>query len=338
MTVKELAKMPFYFLSIFTWSKSFKNNPVIGSYIFNLLGLHVLRLVIAHFLFKFRLFLLAPLASKEDRYNYQKNGFIIKHDFLPEEEFQNLKNELLSYHGNIREIIEGDTISQKVSLNDSTLLNLPMCRKFVEDKRLSKLMRYASSKNRFPNFYIENIKQHALHINETDPQKQMHSDTFHPTTKAWFFIDDVSDNNGPFMYVPGSNRLTWERIKWEYAESLISSLDKKSSSPDRYWDGSFRISEGQLQKFSYAKPISFQVPPNTLLIANTHGFHCRGDAKSESSRMSIWMLARDNPFNPFFSPFPNSTAKIFEYFWNIYIRKTNLTMEKSVKIGSFKDK
>ena len=50
----------------------------------------------------------------------------------------------------------------------------------------------------------------------------LHADTFHPTMKAWFFIDEVSADKGPFTYVPGSHRLTWARPKWKYRRSITA--------------------------------------------------------------------------------------------------------------------
>ena len=40
--------------------------------------------------------------------------------------------------------------------------------------------------------------------------------------KALFFLTDVAADAGPFVYVPGSNRLTPERIEWERQMSLVA--------------------------------------------------------------------------------------------------------------------
>jgi hypothetical protein len=64
-----------------------------------------------------------------------------------------------------------------------------------------------------------------------------------------------------------------------------------------------------------------KVPANTLLVANVHAIHRRGDAAPGATRMTVWMQARDNPFNPLFSPFPQLTARIFEYVWKQYMAK-----------------
>lgn len=45
-------------------------------------------------------------------------------------------------------------------------------------------------------------------------------------------------------------------------------------------------------------PKALSVPANTLVIANTNGFHRRGAASEVSSRLEIWAFSRSNPFNP----------------------------------------
>ena len=37
----------------------------------------------------------------------------------------------------------------------------------------------------------------------SDPQTDLHTDTFHPTVKAWLFLTDVAPETMPFVYVPG---------------------------------------------------------------------------------------------------------------------------------------
>ena len=53
-----------------------------------------------------------------------------------------------------------------------------------------------------------------------DPQLELHADTFHPSLKAWLFLTDVTDDQGPLTYVAGSHRLTPQRLAWEQARSI----------------------------------------------------------------------------------------------------------------------
>ena len=337
--MNKLFKIPYWLIAVFSWDKSYRNNPIIGSYLLNKLGLHVFRVILSHALFSFRLWLLTPVIGKADRDFFKKNGFIVKHNFLPEDEFVALKEELLAYEGEIRELPEGDTIKQLLFLNKKTRSQLPQCQRFSENKSLNKLIRYCSSKNRLPIFYVENLNFHNQDSTFSDPQQNLHIDTFHPCVKGWLFIDDVDSSNGAHIYVPGSHRLTWKRLRWEYHQSLAQSLPEKNSllvnDPTHYyWDGSFRITAEDLQSLNYGLPREFSVPANTLLIDNVHGFHSRGNPQNKSSRMTISMHARDNPFNPLITPCPQLTANIFEIFWQRILDKRDQQSTKKINATS----
>jgi len=326
--MKNLYMLPFQFISVFTWAKSFRTNPFIGSYVLNRLGLHVARVAVAEVLFRFRLLLLSPLVPAEDRRQFLREGYLVKPGFLSSEQFDALSAELTGYEGDIREISEGSTGTQRLFLTHEVRQKLPECERLTRNSKLDRLLRYTSSKNRPPFFFAENLKQHSGSVSERDPQKDFHMDTFHPCVKAWLYLDDVSAKNGPFVYIPGSHRLTWERVKWEYRESIRASLEKKSEG-SRYWDGSFRVSDEDRRRMGLAEPRVFDVPSNTLVLANVRGFHCRGDAAGTSSRLSIWMQARDNPFNPLFTPFPRSTARLFEKVWDRHMKRVDKEMAGS---------
>jgi len=326
--VKYLYLAPYWLVSIFSTAKSYRDNPLIGSPLLNRLGLHVFRVVVSHLLYRFRLLLLSPLVAAEDRRQFLRQGYIIKRDFLPAELFAALREEIAQYHGPIREIIEGDTETQRLFLTRQTRLGLPACEGLVQYPPLDRLLRYAGSKNRPPFFYVENTRQHARDSGQRDPQKDCHMDTFHPCVKAWLYLDDVDERNGPFVYVPGSHRLSWKRVKWEYKESLAASADKRHGGP-RYWDGACRVSDADLAAMGYSEPLAMPVPPNTLVLANVRGFHCRGDALEPSNRLTIWMQARDNPFNPFVTPFPRATANLFEQVWERILRRQDARLAAS---------
>jgi hypothetical protein len=333
---KRLFLLPLHLVEVFTWEKSFRNNPIIGSRVLNALGLHVLRVVVAHALFRFRLLLLSPLVPAADRRRFLRDGFLVKTDFLPPEQFAALSAEIRGYEGEIGEISEGDTRTQRVFLTHEARKRLPECERLASGRTLDRLLRYTSSKNRPPFFYIENLHQHAGEAGRPDPQKDLHADTFHPCVKAWLYLDPVNGRNGPFVYLPGSHRLTWRRIRWEYRESLRAS--RRGTNPQasaRYWDGAFRLSEQERREMDLPEPVALEVPANTLVLANVRGFHRRGDASQAGSRLSIWMQARDNPFNPLFTPFPQATARLFERVWAYHLDQVKRQAGGSGALRSF---
>lgn len=311
---RKIYLLPKWLLELLSWGKSFKNNPIIGNYWLNRCGLHVVRVVLAQLLFRFRLLLLAPLVPAGDRRAFLRDGFVLKENFLPPEQFERLARELQAYEGEVREFVEGTTLTQRTFMTHDVRADLPEMKALAEEPRLERLMRYCSSKNRPPLFYVENLCNHANVTPRPDPQRDMHADTFHPCVKGWLYIDAVDDRNGPYIYVPGSHRLGWRRLKWEYRQSLEACKRGADRAPGRYWDGSFRVSGAELVEMGF-EPRKFCVPANTLVIGNVYGFHRRGEALEESHRMTVWMQARDNPFNPLFTLWPRRTGRVFEWVW-----------------------
>lgn len=330
---KAAAAWVYDFLKVFTWDMSFRKNRIIGNYWLNLLGLHALRFLISHGLFRFRLLLLSPLLDAGQRRQFREDGFLRMDNFLPPEDFAALKQEATAYHGRVHEVLEGGTITQRLYLTEEVLEDLPACRALTRHEALLRRLRYASSKNRIPLFYLENIIHHQNNDGAGDPQKDLHRDTFFPCVKAWLYLDPVEARNGPFTMVPGSHRLTWKRLCWEYRQSLIASRREQQADPQRYWDGSFRFAERDLASLGYDRPVAMQVPANTLIIANVHAAHCRGDGAAGASRLTVWMQARDNPFNPVFSPFPQATARLFERIWKSHMARRT---EREVARGAWR--
>jgi len=127
---------------------------------------------------------------------------------------------------------------------------------------------------------------------QDDPQKYFHSDTFHPTMKAWLFLEDVDSTKGPFEFVQGSNRLNWKRLMWEYRQSL--GVKEEGATYARR--GSLRVEESELDNLDYGPIRSMAVKANTLVVADTFGFHRRGEAAANTSRLSMAFSNRINPF------------------------------------------
>ncbi len=292
--MKNLLLLPVWLVQVFTQSKSFTKNRVIGNVWLNRAGLHVIRLILSHSIMRARMLLLSYNIAPEFRRAYFRDGFIVIPEFLSTAEFIRLDNEIRHADAEVRECTQGDTLTHRIMLDDGILTDMPECTETLNRRDFVKLNRFASGHFARPIAYIQTIKNHYID-GPPDPQKNLHSDTFHPTTKSWFFFDDVTERNGPFTYVPGSHRLTLKRLIWEYKKSISVSSDG-----DRYSaNGSFRITDSDAKAMNLNPPKALAVAPNTLVIANTHGFHCRGNATERSSRTELWTISRSNPFSPF---------------------------------------
>ncbi len=293
-TQMKLLLLPVWFLQLFTQAKSFKNNPVIGSLVLNRCGLHVVRILLAHSIMRLRFAMLGIGVDKDLKKSFYKDGFMVIENAMSEQRFQQIKNQVKSVDAQVRECRQGDTLTHRILIDEQSQTDLPAVTAMLASKRYLSLHKFASGKNTRPVSYIQTIKNHFVE-GPDDPQKNLHSDTFHPTMKSWYFLDDCSSDNGPFTYLPGSHRLSFARLKWEYHKSItIAQQGDKYSS-----NGSFRATPEDLASMGMGEPVGFSVPANTLVIANTHGLHCRGHAQKRSMRTEIWSISRSNPFNPF---------------------------------------
>ncbi len=314
------AMLPIWLVQVFGTTKSFAANPVLGNRVLNRMGLHVFRYTLAHLVTNFRWLLLSPLADREFRRRFLREGCVSITDFLPEEQFAALKGELAVLPGETLELEQGDTLTLMLLLDRPTLAAMPAAKAVYESRRFQSVMRFAGARLKYPFSAIHCVKN-GFADGVGDPQKTVHSDTFHPTMKAWLFVDDVTEENGPFMFVHGSQRLTWRRLKWEYRQSIAG-----KDLPDRYSTrGSLRATEDDLAEMRLPSAVALTVPANTLVIANTHGFHRRGTAAPGSSRMAMIAQSRTNPFNPLpglgLRWWRDAEDRVFKRYWRWAERK-----------------
>jgi hypothetical protein len=288
-----IAFTPWWIAQIATKAKSFRDNPVLGSPTLNRWGLHVARRRAAAQLAERRRRRLASRLAPADREFFDRHGYFIRRDALPAAAFAALRREIEALREPAREMRQGPAVTRRLGLDDAQLASMPHARAFVKDTGVRALIHYAASCAGEPTFAVQSIIS-ELAASERDPQTLFHSDTFHPTAKAWFFLFDVDPDDGPFSYVPGSHRLTPERLVWEREQSLAAG---RSADP-MHSEGSFRIDESGLAALGLPPPLRFAVPANTLIIADTSGFHARTPSPRPTCRVEIYATLRRTPFVP----------------------------------------
>ena len=287
------ALVPLWTAQLLTGTKSFERNRLIGSERLNRHGLHAARVRLAHRIAAMRRRRLAGLVSDTDRRDFAHDGFVMHRDFLTPAAFAALLGQVESYRGGLREIVEGDTVMRKIALGPQALAALPALQAVLRSPEWRGLVRYVGSRDAEPVVWIQSLSRHACD-GPADPQTRLHADTFHPTVKAWLFLTNVGANAGPFTYVPRSHILTPQRLAWERRISLAAS----DSADAENRQGSFRIDPGELRDMGLPEPDVFAVPANTLVVADTFGFHARGPSAGRSLRVEIWAYGRRSPFVP----------------------------------------
>lgn len=285
-------RAPWWLLALATGSKSFLDNPIIGSERLNRRGLHTSRVKLAHRLAWRRRRRLAASVPKEFRDQFDRDGFIAISDFLPPDVFSRLQSALLGGSFDARAQLQGNAVTRRVPLGGELLEKVPELRSIIESRTWKSLFAYVASTRSEPLYYLQTISIGTTK-GPPDPQLELHSDTFHPSLKAWLFLTDVTSDQSALTYVPGSHLLTPKRLAWERERSVaIAKADRLSQR------GSFRISADELPALGLEPPHRFAVPANTLVAVDTCGFHARGPSTGPVVRVELWAYSRRNPFLP----------------------------------------
>ncbi|MCX7284493.1 MAG: phytanoyl-CoA dioxygenase family protein [Novosphingobium sp.] len=280
-------------LQLLTGAKSFLDNPLIGSAALNRRGLHLGRVRLAAALCTWRRRRLARHVRPEWRAAFDRDGFVVIPDIVPEAEFPALRAAILSYQAPAREMRQGDAITRRIAIDAPMLQRIPALRHLLARRDIVALLHYVASFRTTPLHYVQTIVSH-VDGNEPDPQEALHADTFHSSLKSWLFLNPVAADQGPFTYVRGSHRFTPERLAWERQRSLADpkAIDRLSAR------GSPRVDAADLAAMKLPAAEGLAVPGNTLVVADTVGFHARGMAMQSGERVEIWSYARRNPFLP----------------------------------------
>ncbi len=281
--------MPYFFGQLFTAAKSFEPNPLIGSARLNARGLHKARVAVAYRLAEARRAKLSKFISDEDRKAYEQDGFVVRLNLLPKSLFEQLLAQIKEHRCTSEERLWGDTINRKIIVDSATTSKMPALKEVLNSPDWRDLIAYVGGCSSPPLVYIQTLYRQG---GVSDPQTRLHSDTFHSTTKAWLFLTDIRENEGAFTYVPGSHKLTPEKLEWQHRMSLQAKASKDKDTRE----GSFRIEGSELEALGLPQPVQLAVPANTLVVADTSGFHARGPSIAGTLRVEIWALGRRQPF------------------------------------------
>ena len=284
---------PVWLLEVAGSAKSPRKNPILGNKRLNEKGLHRNRVALAAKLAERRRSRLAASIDPADRAHFDEHGYFITRDFLPKETFEAFRREVYGAPFEAREMRQGQTVTRMTPLPPHVLARNPALAQTFRDPVAIAQIRYAASRGGQPLGFLQTvIAEPSRQIK--DPQTDVHADTFHATSKAWLFLHDVGEDDGPFCYVPGSHKASPERLEWEYQCSLNALSDERS----HHSHGSFRIRSHELDALGLPQPVRMAVPGNTLIVADTFGFHGRTPSDRPTTRVEMHWHMRRNPFLP----------------------------------------
>ena len=284
---------PLHMLAVATGAKSFRDNPVLGSAWLNRWGLHLGRKRLALRLAAWRRRRLETGISTMDREAFLQDGYLAIPNFLPPAAFAAVRAELLGWRTPAREFVDGYSLTRLIPLDGVTLPGLPATMAALSGGRYRGLHDYIGACRQAPHLFVQTVFS-GVREAPPDVQSHFHSDTFHAAVKSWLFLGDVAGDAAGFTYVPGSHRPNRRHLAWERRVSLTA-----ASQADRLTgEGSLRIEPAMLARLGYPAPRKLAVAANTLVIADTSGFHRRGISEGAACRIAIWGYARGWPFQP----------------------------------------
>lgn len=292
----------------------------IGHSDLNRFGLHPMRMRLAQACAqaRHRTALNSFVRSLPEQYReeFARNGFVMIENFLPVEEFERLGAEVQrvvteveaqtplpepvgrGFQRPVRHTwgfdrFDGGTLNRFIDIDAA---GMPCSEAFANDARLRALSRLVVGAP---------VKRQSIRIYQTvhgddeefhDLQKDYHRDTFHSAMKFWFYVDPVRIDQGPFEVVPQSHRLTRERLQWEQGRALAAAERARDGSGRL--SGAFRVEASELESMDLPQPMPLTVPGNTIIVADTLGFHRRRDANPGEKRLTIYGSCRPWPFLP----------------------------------------
>ncbi|SES07996.1 phytanoyl-CoA dioxygenase family protein [Rhizobium sp. NFR03] len=317
-----LALAPFHTLQILTGRKDFRN-AVLGSERLNRKGLHVWRVKAAARVTEWRRKRLAHLVTPAERDFFAENGYIERLNLLGERQFHALVEEVEALRAPAREMREGGAVTRRIPLTPDVLRSAPTLAAFLRDERWTGPIRYVGGFDVEPVLSIQTIfGEPSVAKGARDPQTDLHMDTFHSTAKAWYFLYDVPEDEGPFTYVAGSHKLTPRRLAWHKRQSVLAAKQRRG--------GSFRIPLSALKRLRLPQPTRFAVPANTLVVGDTFGFHARGHSARHSIRVELYASQRPNPFLPFTRfdsaklPYVSGRKEVISWYFEDWLVKLKL--------------
>lgn len=265
-------------------------DKLVNSKFLNQKGIQKWRMAKAIERYKDRKFEVSPLI-KDQAHDIYNKGITQIDNFLDKDHFAQVAAECrairdIGHWQNEKKM--GPNVIKNLALKGLDLSPYPGLKKLIEDERIKRMFEAAEKRPidiYGDNFYV--LLQYLVQGDEDahDPESDLHVDTFFNTHKAWLYIDDVKLENGPFVFVEESHKVdTPYRIEKEYEYSKRKNVK-----------GSRRIPQSELDEQNMKERIC-TCNKNTLVLANTLGYHRRLNGKGGHDRLTVAFSARFNPF------------------------------------------
>jgi hypothetical protein len=261
----------------------FTEDKFIDSRALNAAGVHPFRILTARLVYGLRRSGAHPMLA-----DLRRDGIAVHENFLPQEDFELLCREAEAYIAAkpvTWEYQDGTSSIAHYALLDADPDSYPQLSRWPSYEPAVSLMAAAERRTLRPRDGLRVLEHIEFGDNSLpDSQNDLHVDTFFNTHKVWLYLDDITPESAPLVYVPGSHRPDVVRLRRELQESKATNR------------GSRRVADDEVEARGLERHV-YTCPKNTLVAVNTHGYHCRSVGTDGASRRALHMSFRFNPFS-----------------------------------------
>ena len=259
----------------------------LGSVLLNILGIQFFRVLFFEIAYRVRSLLWSAQTEHDDLINRLKSdGIVTIPNFFSNEDFIQIKDycqsttpdEVLGTNP-VRSI---KTFSKHLSCN-SALIEKKFINNTFLNTVISKVSAHTMRATPRTAFYKDEVDKYGVGKPQCDTQDIAHYDVPYHTFKAALYIEDCFEDNGAFMFAPGSHKITLKRLLFETLYAIKYSRFRKKNSRSL-----LKLTKAE-KKFLGLNIQSMGGKANTLIIFNANGFHRRGDFKKPSNRQVLFV-------------------------------------------------
>ncbi len=281
------------------------------SFVLNVLGMHWFRILFFYVRRVARIpKYIAPPYAKYLR-ELEEHGIVVIPNFFSNEDFSRFRKEF----EDLRPYFERDTSEillphvDRLSLRDRRVSDFTK-NLFLENALIAEIARdFLNREYHLPwqGFMTRiYINQEELNLPKNGGTNNLHFDAPLRVLKFFYYVSDTDEENAAFTYCRGTQkRNSLKRLWFEYVLSLRYVRNRNNSGhKGEYLDGEpwVTVKPEEIDKYKlYGAPVAGKA--NTLVIANTGGFHKRGAFQKPGLRETVEINFRDAETlrNDFFS-------------------------------------
>lgn len=267
------------------------------SVLLNVLGWHFVRILFFDLRRRLRPRIRIDARFKNYLNELEKEGVVVIPDFFPPEEYELIRSEYKANEPHLR-LTEHDTEIllphvERLSLHDrrvdSRVRDL-----FIKNPLINAIS--ASFLNRPFRLPIEayfvkiSVNEDELSLPKNGGTNNLHFDAPLRVFKVFYYINDTTVDQGPFTYCKGSaKRASLKRLLFEYRLSVRFALNRFNPENageylnDEPW---VKITPEEMREQGLLETKT-AAKGNTLVLANTGGFHRRGEFTKAGARETV---------------------------------------------------